>query len=67
MPDIDAAVEKAIVIWAAEYLSKENTIKYLQGSHSTLENLIDHGLERKMIGRRAYYKKSDINRIISEL
>lgn len=67
MTELETAVQKAMVIWSAEYLSKANTIAYLQGTVYTLNDLVEHGLKRHMIGRRAYYKKSDVNQIIGEL
>lgn len=67
MSETETAVKKWMVIFAADYLSKANTIEYLQGSYCTLDALIDKGLERHMVGRRAYYAKADINRLIAEM
>lgn len=65
--EIDKAIQEAIVLYAADYLDKQHAIKYLQGNHSTLETLRKQGLRRHMVGRRSYYRKADINRLIEKM
>lgn len=65
--EVKQAIQEAIGLWSAEYLTKDKAIVYLQGSRCTLQALVDEGLERHMVGRRAYYSKADINCLIKSM
>ncbi|WP_204123193.1 hypothetical protein [Lacticaseibacillus mingshuiensis] len=65
--EIRSIVRQELLIASAEWLTKENAILLLQGTKYTLAELRKNGLSRKMVGRRSFFSRTEINQAIANM
>lgn len=64
--EVDAALARsANQNYTKPYLTTEEACKYLSLSKNSLTNaMIEHGIKKRKIGSKNYYKTEDLNRIL---
>lgn len=63
--EIAATLEDLVVVMSAEWLDTRHAIILLQGTKYTLMALRKHGLPCRRIGKKVYFEKAAINKLIA--